>query len=377
MSKFLKANLIFSKSGFKKITPETTISAIYSQLKSAHDTLFIFQGKNFLGCANLYYSLIKRRPKAKEKVLSTLYHPPKINLETQLWEIARLMVESRVYKLPVFDQNDNFIGQVNAQKLLRWSLSQSFTNKPLADIFPTKFPIYIGIKDNISKARNLMATKKVNRLLVLDKSKKLCGIISTYDLRLTFSKPVESLHFLSKSPIKKDLGHLPIERFVNKNIISMVNNRSLSELIKLLLVEDIGSVLVLNAQNKQPYRLVSTRDILKFIWNSGSGNLGLTLNPNFQKPFSEDSKEQKLYHTNMFVKMIKNNRFLVNKLKNIKLIIGTLSLKGARNNILKVSVNAKTDRDQLVNVKAKGRKIIPVFKKIIDRLEKRLIKKKK
>jgi len=364
-----KAKNILVTSGFQKISPQMTISSVYSKLRSAHDAVFVFDGKRFLGCLNLYYSLLKKRPKAKEKILNCLYHPPKIDLETPIFEIARLMVESRVYQLPVFSDGEKFVGVISQDKILRWALNLPQTRFQINEIFPPKIPIYIDLKDGIGKARTMMMNNKVNRLLVLDKNSNLVGIVSSYDLRSPFSSPVETIHFLSKSPIKTEISNLPIERYVNRNLIGIKETKSVKELIKTIIEEDIGSVLVFKKGKTLPKRLVSTRDILKFICGIHARNRTL-VSSSFKKPFKDENKSQRRYWKSLFISLINKNQFLSNKIRDINLVFTTASLKGVKNPVVRIIAMAKDNKNQNFHVNAEGRNIFSIFKKIIIRFEK-------
>ena len=114
------AKQLLKRSGFKKATPTTKVTSIIAKLQSTHDAVFIFQGDQFLGIVNLYHSFLGKRVNPQQKVDACLYHPPVLAPETPAIEIARLMVESRIYRLPVL-RKDQFLGVVFAEDLLRWA----------------------------------------------------------------------------------------------------------------------------------------------------------------------------------------------------------------------------------------------------------------
>ena len=123
--KAITVRKVLKKGGFKKASPEDKISTILPGLQSTHDAVFVFDGQSFLGVVNLYYSFINKRVGPSEKLKNCLYHPPVITPETSILEASRLMVESRVYILPVIDKG-KFLGVAFAENILglvkRWDV---------------------------------------------------------------------------------------------------------------------------------------------------------------------------------------------------------------------------------------------------------------
>ncbi len=375
--KLPKAKDILTKSGFKKISPEATIVSVFSKLRSSHDAVFVFEERKFLGLVNLYYSLIKKRLPAQAKVANCLYHPPRLDLGTPIGEIARLMVESRVYWLPVFDSKENFLGVVSARRLLGWLARQPLVNSQVIDLIAPQKPLFISSKEGIGKARHLMMSEKVSRLLVLNKRKKLAGLVTSYDLRQSFSSPVEAIRWLSRSPIKKEIVDIPVEKFVQKNIISVLTNEPLRKVIDQILKQGIGSVVVFPVGQVEPALIasnslgfVSIRDLLKLVWkNYGQGqsvSLKMKLEPTLKA-------EERRVILEKVTEMIRHQPFLVHRIKDIRLVFVWLARK-SRQPLFKIKASIITNKGQTLRVKAQGRKIPLVLNQLTTRLKQRLRK---
>jgi len=365
--KLPKAKDILTKSGFKKISPEVTIASVFSKLRSSHDAVFVFEGRRFLGLVNLYYSLIKKRPPAQTKVANCLYHSPKLDLGTPIGEIARLMVESRVYWLPVFDSKENFLGAVSARRLLSWLARQPLANSQVIDLIAPRKPLFISLGEGVGKVRHLMMSKKVSRLLVLNKRKKLVGLVTSYDLRQPFSSPVEVVRS----------ANIPVEKFVQKNIISVLANEPLRKVIDQILKTNIGSVVVFPVGQAEPALIasnslgfVSIRDLLKLVWkNYGQGqsvSLKMKLEPTLR------AKERRVILEKV-TKMIRCQPFLAHRIKDIRLVFVWLARK-SRRPLFKIKASIITNKGQVLRVKAQGRKIPLVLNQLITRLKQRLRK---
>ncbi len=366
--KRFKVKDILINSGFKKTSPQATITSVFSQLRSSHDAVFGFEGKKFLGMINLYYSFLKKRPPSSAKVVNCLYHPPKLNQEMLIPEAARLMVESRVYYLPVFNEKEEFVGVTSALKILRWFLNQPLVNSSTGELFTPKPPLYISLKEGIGRARNLMVAKKVSRLLVVDRERRLVGIVSSYDLREPFTSPMETLHFLSRSPIKKGVADIPVERFVKRNLVTVSEKEPLRSVIKSILREGVGSVIVFD---HQALGLVTIRDLLKLIWQvygeARRGEVELTAHQ------SLSSANRQLIASRVR-KMILGQSFLASRVKDVRLVFDWLAKKSVRRPLLKIRALVTTDRNQTLHIKARGRKIVSVISQLMGRLRRRLEK---
>src|SRR3990167_10291057 len=101
-----------------KIAPDTTLSHALSSLKSSHDAAFVFDEKdNYMGLVNPYYSIIKTSLPGNAKIEHYLFHAPRIKLNDSVAKVARLMIESKVNYLPVFDDRNEFVGITSARRL--------------------------------------------------------------------------------------------------------------------------------------------------------------------------------------------------------------------------------------------------------------------
>ena len=111
---------IIKTEGIIKLLPDDTLSYALAKMRTSHDASFVFDEKNqFLGVINPYYALIKSSYPGNAKVKHCLYHPPKININFPPAKVAGLFSESKVHYLPVFDDNEKFLGELVA--LLAWS----------------------------------------------------------------------------------------------------------------------------------------------------------------------------------------------------------------------------------------------------------------
>ena len=188
---------IIKTDGIIKISPEESLSQALSRIRTSHDAAFVFDGKNrFMGLINPYYSLIKSSYPGNAKVEHCLYHPPKVRINFSTAKVAELFVESKIHYLPVFDDQDKFLGIISARHLLSYYLDSPWFAIPIKDILKMKNKPVITIyeEDTVSSAINTFKKTKVSKLIVLNKDLKLRGILSYYDLISYLVSPRDSQH---------------------------------------------------------------------------------------------------------------------------------------------------------------------------------------
>jgi len=113
----IRAKELMRKEDLKKVSPEEKITSAISQLKSTHDAVFVCSEGQYLGAVNLYHSFLGKKWSQEQKVKACLYQPPRLSLDTPIEEISRLMVEARIYRLPVLSDN-KLRGVVYAEDVL-------------------------------------------------------------------------------------------------------------------------------------------------------------------------------------------------------------------------------------------------------------------
>lgn len=261
----LQAKDLLKTSGIIKSDPQETLFQALAKLRSSRDAVFTFDERGrFLGVVSPYYVLFKRKFPAETKVKNCLFSPPRLQLSTPIWDIARLMLEAKIYFLPVFDQRQDFAGIVSVKRMLEKIKQDKNLSKKL--LLKTKKNIVtISQKTTLGQAFSLMKEKRVSRIPVVNYHNHLVGIVTRFDLRLALSAPVDSQRFLSRVGDKRKYLNKPIENFYQKMVVTVSLQASIDTILDKLLTKDIGSVVVIN--NKQePVGIVSSHDVLEAIY---------------------------------------------------------------------------------------------------------------
>lgn len=268
----VKVNELIKTDNIIKVSPENTLASALSKLSTSHDAAFVFsKDDKYLGVINPYHALIKSSLPGNSKVGNCLFHPPHVYLDYPNSKIAHLMDESKVHYLPVFNHEEKFLGIVSARRLFT-NLQQAHSFKiPIKEALSFKKQNIITINENdtIQAALNVFKSSKVSKLIVVDKSRKLKGILSYYDLISYLIAPKDKLRWGQREGDKVNFYNQRVKNFAKTYVLTLKESDQLQDALALILEMKIGSVVIVNDLH-QPIGIVTTKDFLKNIMRDSS-----------------------------------------------------------------------------------------------------------
>ena len=246
-----------------KVSPHDTLSFALNKLSSAHDAAFVFSDKNkYLGVINPYYCVIKTSSPSNAKVEHALYHAPHVKLRHPVSKIAQLMIESKIHYLPVFDDKEEFVGYISARSLLRRLENLDiFTTKIEEVLSRKKIPLITVFEDDpLVYAMQKLKKFRVSKLVVVNKEMRLRGILSYYDLIAYLASP-KKREKQDKSGDKVGLQSKSVRHFLKTYVLTLSKDDYLRDALHLILEKKIGSVVIVDGQNR-PINIITTKDLL-------------------------------------------------------------------------------------------------------------------
>ena len=352
------------------------VSRLVARLESTHDAVFVFEKDRLVGLVNLYHSFLGKKFNPSEKSASCLYHAPILTPETSLLEVARLMVESRVYQLPVL-QKEQLLGVVFAADVLGWAKGLLSFKLAVGKAIKVKPAVFVSENEALSRAIHLMIKGRTNRLLVVGKAGNLQGVLTLYDLRRFFSQPKTRISFLARAPIKKEFTCQPVKRFYRHAVIGIDKKSSLAAAVSLMVREDVGSLVVFpDSRASSPLGLVTLRDFLWFIAGLGKNGNRVFLGHKFRKKRLKLARQVVF---NKFQRLFSNNPLFAHRVESIQLSLKNVA-KGdteARLPLLEITARVRlSSGNRLIMVKAKGRRLTVMTDRLIGKT-KRLLRQKR
>ncbi len=267
-------NLISTE--YKVFNPDDRVSKLGGFFEETNNKAVIVQGKDDDGKIEgivTQRQLLSSHVKPGEKLKSILVHPPRIDPNEDVRETSRLMVESNLKVLPVFE-DDSLVGVVTADNILSEVLPH-LKALTVEDVY-TEGLISVNTDDKMGRVINLMRENGISRLVVKEDG-RIEGIVSLYDL-LGFS--IRALDREKKSgmeePVKQGgkgeqerMLDIPVRDFMSSPAEAIASNKTLDKAVKKMLDMDYSSLVVTDSDNMG---IITKTDVLRSLtWEQEEG----------------------------------------------------------------------------------------------------------
>lgn len=262
----MKTSKLIQTEGIIKASSDEVLSSVLSRLPSSHSAAFIFdKDKKYVGIINPYYSIIKSSHPSNIKIEHCLVHAPHVKLQHTAGKIAQMIMESKIHYLPVFDDQDKFIGMVSARGLFRAYESNNIFTVRISDMIKSKKRSLVTIQeeDTISHALHIFKESKLSKLVVVNKEQKLRGILSYYDL-ISFLITPKKKERGALNADKSTLQTKRVKHFLRSYVLTLGSNDFARDALHLILEKKIGSIVIIDKYYK-PIDIITTRDLLKLL----------------------------------------------------------------------------------------------------------------
>lgn len=337
---------------------DDNLGSALAKIQSSHDAVFVRDGDKLLGVISPYHVLYRTAYPHATKVKNCLFSPPKLRPETAAAKIARLMLDSKIYFLPVLTDTGRWLGVVSFRRLLR--------RQPPEKLDRNRQPL-VTVKDTVSlgQARNIMKEANVSRLVVTGDSGRLAGILTRYDLGEALVQPKRSPHRQDRGGEKIRASRQPIRTLIKRDVVTVDVKASVHQMVELILDKRIGSLVMIN-RDRKPVGIVTIRDLLASVATVSDGkpvpSVSVKLPPDFP-----DTKK--------FMHLVR--RFWKKQLNRRPLLKFNLKFNVHRNAAnavsgYKVLLAAKPEHRAEVIAKGSGRDWKATLKKGLNRLVKKL-----
>jgi len=262
----MKAKDILKTKGVITLSPDAKLSEALSKFQSSHDAVFVVQHNLYLGLVNPYHHLIKRNYPPATKLKNCLFSAPKISFETDIQEVARLMLESKVHFLPVIDSNNRFLGIVTARRVLKAGLkSRRATDTIQNIIFKKPYLQTININSSFAEVLRFFEWSRLSKVVIVNDQNNLKGIVSLFDLLPLFKEPRQRKQFFDRGVTVSYLEKYSIKHFLKTATIKALPQQKISEAISLILDKKIGSVIIMK-NNFEPENILTTSNLLVYLY---------------------------------------------------------------------------------------------------------------
>ncbi len=240
---------------FAVMKPDDVISHSLSFFEY-NDAIVVMDGKNYVGML-LRKEIMRAKISPSAKVKNFIEHAPKLQRDTHVGEIARLMLESNIYHLPVFD-GEKLVGVVGYEAILKHIMEEM--GEESVEKFLSENVITVSPNDNIGKVIKIFREHNISRLPVVEDG-KVVGIITMRDIMERVIHPEEKPEYGEFIAEKKRFLKIPVKGIMTEEPFMMPPNTPLREVIKEMLERGIGGMLV--GEGKKLVGIITVKDILE------------------------------------------------------------------------------------------------------------------
>jgi CBS domain-containing protein len=184
------------------------------------------------------------RAGARDPVETAMRSPPvTISPDEPLATAVALMHEKKLGCLPVV-AGGALVGIITTTDLLRHQLDTALRGPPTSLPPPVRnvmktVPAVVTPETNVYEAAALMAARRVRHLPVVDRARRVVGMLSDRDLRSALG----DLSRLLATPEPPDLTHAtPVSSVMSKQVVTVAASAPITTAIRLLLEHKFGTL---------------------------------------------------------------------------------------------------------------------------------------
>lgn len=260
----------------------------------------------------------KLSPNAKLRRFMT--HPPVVDSQWEVGEVARLMLENDIFLVPILN-NKKIEGVIDGTNLIAKASRGEFGKEKIRQYMVS--PVHtIGPTDSIARAESIMREKGISRLPVLEGG-ELLGIITMDDLIENVYHPEhrprgagskgDQNKYGEKVAEKKEYLKMPVKGLMSEAVVSMSPDSTVREVVDRLTEMDYRGMVL--KDDDGDLGIVTRKDLIRPIAEFyRPGNFHIRFSgelhrlPDFRR---EESRAELLDHLGMHEDYLGRNDLLV------------------------------------------------------------------
>jgi CBS domain-containing protein len=250
---------VFSK-GFLNVHEDDTLSVCLSLFKAKMPpVLAVLDSKDqYKGVISRRWIIRSRLDLSITKVRNLAKPAPKVALSTSLSEAARLMIESGIRQLPVFE-GERLAGFVTDEEIIHGAVLEKWGNNCIEEVI-TKDPVVIEQESSVGAALSLFREHDISHLPVV-KSRKLVGLLSVHDIIVYIFQPRERQTTGDIVGEKVPVLSIPVKGVMSKPVITVLPKNTLRYAAEKMHKFDISCLVVV--RRGKPAGILTKLDFLE------------------------------------------------------------------------------------------------------------------
>jgi predicted transcriptional regulator len=241
---------------------ETVKNAVAKFSKKSHPrTLFVFDKDNKYVGALTQRHIFRSGYQTDDMKIKKLYvNAPSISKDMDIFKVARLMLDSNIRHLPVFEGN-TLLGRVRSIDLLLASLESTNISKLSVRKFMSDNPYVANHDDMISKVMHIFQDAAISRIPIIKEGIPV-GLVSMHDIITKVRIPNETLNIGDFEGERVAALNLPAENIMNYPLKTLSHNSTIGDSIKMMDEFDMNSVILVD-ENTKLKGILTKKDLLE------------------------------------------------------------------------------------------------------------------
>lgn len=239
----------------------TAISTVAPSLKEnkIREIIILDDDEKFLGMVTRHSLIDSVKSPQTTKLHTLMFKPHTLKEDDDLETAIEFMLALSVESLPVVNAKQKVLGVVVIEDILE---QVDASGLRAADVMSSS-PVTINQGANVANAITIMKNHGISRLIVVDDSGKLVGLVSTSDLLDKAFLPNEKLGKKSYRYEQNPYADLPVSSVMTKNVITCTSDTDINTVVDRMLKHNVRTIPVV--EDGIPTGLVTRKHILKLV----------------------------------------------------------------------------------------------------------------
>ena len=250
---------VFSK-GFLEVHENDTLSSCLSLYKEeTPPVLAVLDDKdNYKGVISRKWIIRSSLDASKTKVKTLMRSAPAVTLQESLSKVAKLMIESEIRQLPVYN-GEKLLGFVTDEDVIHGAVMESWGNTRVEEIM-TKKPFAIEEDESLGAVLSLLRSEGISHVPIV-RDGKLVGIVSIYDIIESIFQPRKVQRFGERVGEKVPVLSIPAKGIMVKPVITVLPETKLRDAEEQMHKFNISSLVIVG--KGRPVGIITKRDFLE------------------------------------------------------------------------------------------------------------------
>jgi len=250
---------VFSK-GLLEVHENDTLSSCLSLFKKEKPPVLavIDDKSNYKGVISRKWIIQSSLDSSKTKVKTLMRSAPEVNIKDSLSKVAKLMIESGIMQLPVFD-GEKLLGFVTDEDVIHGSVLEQWGNSHVEEIM-TKKPFILEEDESLGTVLSLLRSEGISHVPIV-RDGKLVGIVSISDIIENIFQPRHVQRFGERVGEKVPVLSIPAKGIMVKPVVTVLPETRLRDAEAQMHKFDISSLVIVS--KGRPVGIVTKRDFLE------------------------------------------------------------------------------------------------------------------